>query len=269
LALLRTWRQQVLPAALARDIATHVESCPLCLTLLDDLGRLAQPGITSAERARIRRRLPVVAPPIRISGWHWHAIALATATLVAAATWLAIRDAKHPEEARATQLPFFAQPAKESANETYLRTSSPIISQIVKLAPPTNVADSLAREGSSAMPKPSPQQLATAFDAYVHGDYSLATEQFSQLAKRFPRSGLPFLYLGVTQLLIHNDSEALFNLTRAEQFVSPDQKDSAAWYHAMAALRTGASNAGELLHSLCDRKQSPYAQQACRFEKHP
>jgi len=114
---------------------------------------------------------------------------------------------------------------------------------------------------------PTAQQLAPAFDAYTRNDYPLATQRFSQLAKQFPRSGTPFLYLGVTQLLTNDNVNALFNLTRAEQFVSPDQKDTASWYRAIAALRTSAPNARQLLHTVCSRNGSPYAQQACQIEQ--
>ena len=274
LALLRAWRQQVLPADLANDVASHVESCALCPTLLNDLEQVVQSAITFAERSRIRRKLPLVALPARVAGWRWYAVASAVVALVASGAMLAVRETQHPEEAAHIRPPlFFAQPAQAHVSETPARTSAapPVDgSQIAKLDPPAHLASSpTPRDGASAAPEPTPQQLAPAFDAYVRSDYSLATERFSQLAKQFPRAGIPFLYLGVTQLLINDNARALFNLTRAEQFVSPDQKDIASWYRAIAALRTGAANANQLLHSVCERKESPYAQQACQFEEHP
>jgi hypothetical protein len=274
ISLLRAWQQQVLPVNLASDVASHVESCALCPTLLHDLEQITQSAITFTERARIRRKLPVLVPPTRVAGWRWYAIASAVVALVVAGATLAVRQTEHPAEARITPPFFFAQPAQARVSETSAKTPAATpprdASQIAKLDPPANIAPSPApRGGPSGAPEPSPQQLAPAFDAYIRNDYSLATQRFSQLAKQFPRSGTPFLYLGVTQLLINDNTDALFNLTRAEQFVSPEQKDTASWYRAIAAVRTGAANANQLLHSVCERKESPYAQQACLFERHP
>ena len=274
LALLRAWQQQVLPADLASEVALHVESCALCPTLLNDLEQFSQPAITSTERSRIRRKLPLVAPPNRVTGWRWYAIASAAVGLVVAGALLAVRETKHPEDTHVIPPPFFAQSVQTSPSAPPVGAPPPTsprdASQIAKLDPPPSLVSSTTpRGGTSAAPEPSAQQLAPAFDAYIRNDYSLATERFSQLAKQFPRAGTPFLYLGVTQLLINENADALFNLTRAEKFVSSDQKDVASWYRAIAALRTRAPNAAQLLHSVCERKGSPYAQQACRFEKHP
>jgi hypothetical protein len=274
LALLRAWQQQVLPADLASDVASHMESCALCPTLINNLEQFDRTGITSTEHSHIRRKLSLGAPPNRMTGWQWYAVASAALALVVAGVLLAVRETEHPEDAHIIPPPFFAQSVQSSPGQPPAGTPPPApprdASQIAKLAPPPYLVSSpTLRGGLLAMPEPSAQQLAPAFDAYIRNDYSLATERFSQLAKQFPRSGTPFLYLGITQLLINNNTEALFNLTRAEQFVSSDQKDVASWYRAIAALRARAPNAAQLLQSVCERKGSPYAQQACQFEKNP
>jgi hypothetical protein len=130
-----------------------------------------------------------------------------------------------------------------------------------------DLSPALVLRGETDTSEPSAQQLASAFDAYSRNDYTLATQRFSQLAKQFPRSGTPFLYLGVTQLLANDNASALYNLTRAEQFVSPNQRDAASWYRAIAAQRSGAPNASQLLHAICSRNGSAYAQQACQLEQ--
>ncbi|WP_035348631.1 hypothetical protein [Edaphobacter aggregans] len=272
LALLRAWNQQVLPADLSSDVASHLDSCALCPALLHDLQQIAQSAITSAERSRIRRRLPLIAPPIRVAGWRWYAITAAAVALVVAGILLAVRETEHPEEARAILPTFFTHTEQAHASESSARTPAVTppgdAARIAKLNPPANLTSSpTPHSDPSAAPEPSPQQLTPAFDAYTRGDYALATQRFSQLAKQFPRSCTPFLYLGVTQLLINDNAKALFNLTRAEQFVSPEQKDIASWYRAIAALRTRAPNAGQLLHALCGRNQSAYAEQACELEQ--
>ena len=266
LALLRAWREQVLPEDLARDVASHVESCSLCSTLLADLQHLQQPPITSAERNRIRHKLPLIASPPRTVGWRWYAVASAAAALVIAGVVLVVQQTRHPTAVHITE-PF--APAQTQAATTQRDKPAADI-QVAKLNPPLEASPATVLRGEAAPSEPTAQQLAPAFDAYARSDYPLATQRFSQLAKRFPRSGTPFLYLGVTQLLTNDNANALFNLTRAEQFVAPAQKDAASWYRAIAAERTRAANASELLHSLCGRGGSTYAQQACQFEQaHP
>ena len=259
LALLRAWKEEVLPDELARDVGSHAEACPLCTTLLADLEHLSQPGITSAERDRIRRRLPLISPPTRIAGWRWYAVASAAAALVVAGILLVIRQTEHPTAANLSLA--FEPPAAQSA-------ASHAEPQVAKLEPPSvDLSSALVLRSGPSMSEPTAQQLAPAFEAYARSDYSLAAQRFSQLAKQFPRSGTPFLYLGVTQLLANDNTNALFNLTRAEQFVAPAQRDAASWYHALAALRARAPNARQLLHSVCSRNGSAYAQRACQIEQ--
>jgi hypothetical protein len=267
LALLRAWKEDVLTAELARDVASHAGSCTHCNTLVSDLEDLPQPGITAAERARIRQKLPLIAPTARTGGWRWYSVAGAAASLVVAGVLLAINQTEHPRQAHIDD-PAVTEPIPTHA-VTLQPMSPPAEPQVAKLELPMDLSPALVLRGEAAASEPTAQQLAPAFDAYQRNDYPLAAERFSQLAKQFPRSGTPFLYLGVTQLLAHNNADALFNLTRAEQFVSPTQKDAASWYRALAARRTGASNASELLDAICGRNGSPYAQQACQLREMP
>jgi hypothetical protein len=265
LALLRARQEDALPADLARDVASHVEDCSLCSTLISDLGHLPQPGITAAERARIRQKLPLIAPTARTGGWRWYTAAGAAAALVIAGVLVTINQTQHPRQAH-MDVPITTEPAQTQADAPQAVTPS-AGPQLAKLEPPVDLSPALVLRGEPTTSEPTAQQLAPAFDAYSRNDYTLATQRFSQLAKQFPRSGTPFLYLGVTQLLANENASALYNLTRAEQFVSPDQKDAASWYRAIAALRTGAPNASQLLHAICGRNGSTYAQQACQLEQ--
>ena len=273
LALLRGWKEEVLPEDLARDVASHVESCSLCRTLLADLQHLPQPAITSAERTRIRHKLPLAASPPCGAGWRWYAVASAAAALVIAGVLLVVHQTRHPTAAHVTE-PFTPPAAQTQTQTATTQSTKPAAAtadiQVAKLDPPLDTSPALILRGEATSSEPTAQQLAPAFDAYTRSDYPLATQRFSQLAKQFPRSGTPFLYLGVTQLLTNDNANALFNLTRAEQFVAPAQKDAASWYRAVAAERTGAANASQIFHSLCGRDGSTYAQQACQFEQaHP
>jgi hypothetical protein len=235
--------------------------------LVSDLEHLPQPGITAAERARIRQKLPLIAPTARAGGWRWYTVAGAAAALVIAGVLLTINQTEHPRQAH-IDVPTVSEPA-QTQTASPLPPSPSAEPKVAKLEPPVDLSPALVLRGEANASEPTAQQLAPAFDAYSRNDYPLAAQRFSQLAKQFPRSGTPFLYLGVTQLLTNNNADALFNLTRAEQFVSPAQKEAASWYRAIAAQRTDAPNASELLHTICGRNGSRYAQQACQLEQMP
>jgi hypothetical protein len=270
LALIRAWKEDVLPEELVRDVAAHMSDCALCRSLLADLEQVSLPTITTAERDRIRRRLPVISPaPERHTGWHWYAVASAVAALVIAGVFLTVRQVERPHEAQ-NEIPT-TPPASKAATPpqvpTQIDTSAATGIQLAKLAPPLDLSPELVLRGEASTTEPGRQQLTPAFRAYSSGDYILATQLFSQLAKQFPRAGTPFLYLGVTQLLTNDDADALFNLKRAEQFVAPAEKDAASWYRLAASARTQASDTARLAHALCNRNRSTYAQQACQLEK--
>ncbi len=277
-ALLRAWKEEALPEELARDLAAHTDTCPLCTTLLSDLERLHQHAIAATERERIRRTLPLVAPLARVTGWRWYSLGAAAAALVIGGILLIIRQTEHPNVApvampettatsmHSTEMAEAPIPQNQTP-QTQVQAQPNSQLQIAKLDPPVQFSPALVLRGEASSSQPTAQQLAPAFDAYTRSDYALAAQRFSQLAKQFPRSGAPFLYLGVTQLLTNDNAQALFNLTRAEQFVSPAQKDAATFYRAVAALRTNAPNANELLHSVCTRTLSSYSKQACQLEQ--
>jgi hypothetical protein len=268
LALIRAWKEDVLPEELVRDVAVHMSDCALCRTLLADLEHLPQPAITPVERDRIRRRLPLVSPAAeQHTGWYWYAAASAVAALVIVGVLLTVRQIEHPREAqnkiRITPPMIKPMTPPQISAQTVADTEV----QVAKLAPPLDLSPGLVLRGEASTMVPDIQQLTPAFTAYNSGDYTRATQLFSQLAKQFPRSSTPFLYLGVTQLLTHNDTDALFNLKRAEQFAAPPEKDAASWYRLAASARAHAPDATQLAHSLCNRNRSAYAQQACLLEK--
>lgn len=264
-ALLRAWKEDALPDELVRDVAAHMSACAVCRTLLADLEQLPLPAITSAERDRIRRKLPVVSHAAESkTGWHWYAAASTVAALVVAGVFLTIRQAERPHEAL-NEMPTTPRTI-QTAPPVQTPTSAAEV-QIAKLAVPLDLSQGMTLRGGPSSIEPDAQQLTPAFRAYSSGDYTLAAQLFSQLAKRFPRSGTPFLYLGITQLLTNDDAAALFNLKRAEQFVTPAQKDAASWYRLAASARTHAPDTAELAHTLCNRNSSTFAQQACQLEK--
>jgi hypothetical protein len=255
-ALLRAYQEQVLPLTLASEIAEHLQHCGLCPVLLADLEHFPQPAITADERQRIRHTIP---SPLQTPSWRWYT-SFATATaLILAAIFLVLH---HPTSTPA-QTGHTAQPNQPTP--ATLPPQSHL--EVAKLDPPLELAPGLVLRGAAPSDQPTPDQLTPAFTAYTQSDYPLAAQLFSELAKQFPRADIPFLYLGVTQLLQNDSAAALPNLARAEQLATASRKDTAAWYHALAATQAHSPEAPVLLHFLCLRKKTPYSPQACQLEK--
>ncbi len=256
IALLRAYQEQVLPSTLASEIAEHLQHCGLCPMLLADLEQVPQPALTADERQRIRHTIP---SPLQTSSRRWYTGFAAAAALIVAAVVFFLHHPPTPTQTAHSEQPNQTKPAP--LPQTHL--------EIAKLDPPLELAPGLVLRGAAPSDQPTPAQLTPAFAAYTQNDYPLAAERFSQLTKQFPRSDIPFLYLGVTQLLQDNNSAALSNLARAEHLAQSSRKDAAAWYHALAATQTRSPEAPALLSAICHSKKSLYASQACLFEKNP
>jgi len=269
LRLLLAHQEGVLPEEGAKEIDAHLASCGLCRGLLSDLSELEPRGLTERERESIRRKLPI---PMASSGknWRWYAVsgAIAATLLVCAIlalhTWRSVPGAA-PQVAETPTQPS-EQLTPQNAPQAAPRPAPPEI-EVAKLDPPLSTAPGLVLRGAGPIDQPDASQLAPAFDAYEKNNYPLAAERFDLLAKQFPRAEDPVLYLGVTQLLMHDDQAALVSLTRAEQLATARQQDVAKWYRAVAAVRTHDPEAAELLRELCRRDSSAYTKQACDLEQ--
>jgi hypothetical protein len=253
LPLLRAYQEHVLPSTLASEIAEHLQHCGLCPILLADLEHVPQPALTAEERQLIRQTIP---SPLRAPGWRWYAGFATAAVFILAIVFLVLRH---------------AAPTPNQTGQTEQTKPSPLPQQthleIAKLDPPLELARDLVLRGTVPPDQPNPAELAPAFESYTQSDYPLAAQRFSLLTKQFPRADIPFLYLGVTQLLQNDSTAALPNLARADHLAPDSRKDSAAWYHALAASQTHAPEAPSILHSMCLRKDSAYSPQACQLEK--
>jgi hypothetical protein len=257
LSLLRAHQEEVLAADLAADVNRHIEHCSLCQILLTDLQHVPQPAITASERDRILRKLPHAAVP---TGWPWYAASAAAIILAAAGAFLFLRQPQTSQPTLATTQASLA-PAPQSIGRNL---------EIAKLAVPIGLAPGLTLRGEAPTQQPTAAQVSPAFEAYVKDDYPLAAQRFTELADQFPRAELPFLYLGVTQLLQQDNAHALTTLNRADTLARENhssQKDDAAWYHALAAIATHSPDAPHLLNVVCADTRSSYSKQACELEK--
>jgi tetratricopeptide (TPR) repeat protein len=123
---------------------------------------------------------------------------------------------------------------------------------VQKLAPP---ADGAA--GGSA----------EAFAAYNAGDYAKAIAAFGRAEKSNPESVVPVLYMGVSQLLVNDDTDAFATLQDASQFEDDRYQNDADWYLAIAALRTHSAEAQPVFHHICLKRGAAHAAEACAIEK--
>ena len=245
---LRALGQQILPEDLERAVQSHVDGCALCRILRADLDALSQPGLSSAEQARIRTAIPGAKPARKLI---WPPFAAAAALLLVAVAVFFVSK-PHPNTT-ATTTPS-AAPA----------SSQPIAPplQVAKLEPPALEPELIFR-GATESTRPGANDLAPALAAYKKNDYAAAAQKFASLARRFPKSDIPPLYQGVSLLLAGNDSEAIASLAQAEKLAHGPRRDTVAWYYAVAADHLHQPDAPALFDALCKRNGSSYAHQAC------
>jgi hypothetical protein len=241
--------QDALPAELAEPARAHLAVCSLCTMLLADMASLPQPEFSRGQQERIAVSLPIQ----KASTSSWSSgkalIALAAALLLAFGLVFWNHGQKNREVAQVQPL-----------------TLSPVLQQkeipFAPLAAPSGSAALLTR-GSGTDTEPANEQLLPAFRAYNHGEYAAAAELFGTLSTEYPRSGMTALYLGVSQLALHQDERASTTLHHARETNKPYDADAVQWYSAVAASRVHPEEERPLLTELCQKKASAYSARSC------
>ena len=235
--------------------------------LLADLATLPELPFTPGQEQRIAARLPSTDPGtdvVDISSGRKQArgnlrslaaIAAAVLVCVLAGTQFYLR---HRSSAPlANNVP----PAVSSAPPTL---TAELEISLAPLAPPGGDAVApLTRGGHST--EPSINELLPAFDAYNAADYATAAKRFVALKKDYPHSEIVLLYLGVSQLFLHQDADAGTILALARRAAAPNSADTVEWYSAIAAQRLHSPDAKTLLESLCKNTGSKYSEESCRI----
>lgn len=266
LNLLLAHQESTLPPELAQRVQQHLDRCPLCSVLLADLATLPEAPFTPGQEQRIAARLPSTDPgasvansnePARPRGHFRIYAAIAAGVLVCVLT--------------GTEMYLHRQPASTANNAPAAIPSAPpptvaaLEIPLAPLAPPGNDETApLTRGGHSA--EPSVNELLPAFDAYNAADYATAAKHFTALKKNYPHSEIVLLYLGVSQLFLHQDADAGATLALARHAAAPNSADAAEWYSAIAAQRAHSPDAKALLDSLCKNASSKYSAESCRIE---
>ena len=143
------------------------------------------------------------------------------------------------------------------------RPAAPSVFQLQKPAIRPPAPDDLLWRGSG---KPAPSDdLGRAFEALRRNDFAEAERRLQALVRRQPRSESAQFYLGVTELFLQHDHEAVTALQAAERLANSDSvlRGDATWYLALAYHRTGQiEQAMDRLEVLC-RGHGNRVAQAC------
>ena len=212
LNLLLAHQEGTLPPELAQRIQHHLDRCPLCSVLLADLATLPEAPFTPGQEQRIGARLPSIDPGVSTANGSKAARPRGHLRLygaIAAGVLVCVMVG--------TQMYLHRQPSSTAKNAPPAIPSAPpstvaaLEIPLAPLAPPGNDATApLTRGGHSA--EPSVNELLPAFDAYNAADYATAAKRFTALKKDYPHSEIVLLYLGVSQLFLHQDADAAVTL---------------------------------------------------------
>jgi tetratricopeptide (TPR) repeat protein len=239
--LVQASRMGVLPPGLQR-VAAHVERCVVCQALDAALGDPSVGELPAVEQDRILERVHAgLKGPSRLSGmtraWQLAAAAAAIALLLAGTVivWQSLRKAPAPS-------------AQQAAAE--IPPPAPSVFRLQKPTLPSTPSE-LQLRGSK--PEPS-DDLAQATELLRRDDFAGAARRLQSLIRRQPRSAAAQFYLGVTELFLQHDHEAVTVLQAAERLADSDDdlRREATWYLALAYHRTGqVEQAKDRLQALC------------------
>ncbi len=263
--------EDVLPEQAGVSIREHLAQCALCRTLLAELAS-STPALDADSAARIRAHMqkridkPSSAAkntaPAHKPGFRLFALSLAAAAAVLAVGVLGVFSYRLWHSS--------AGPARAALNRPSVPSvpaNIPELHRIAALAPPDDVAAMVMR-GGSAGSGPTVKDLLPAFRAYNRSNYAQAAAAFAPLAARFPKSDIPPLYLGVSQLELGHNLAAKSALSQAYALAGAVRHDASAWYLAVADLRLHqAKAAAPLLRGLCAKPGNPYALRACALAR--
>ena len=254
--LVQASRVGVLSAPLQQQVATHVEGCVVCRALADALDDPSMGELTAEEHARIRQRVRSSAKPtFSTSRWPtwWPAVAAAAAIggVTVSFSLLSQFRTVPPAQIITRAARDINLPNERSA---FVLDKAPIRSQ---------GADDLLWRGSAAGDEG--KALAVALEPYRADDFAVAAARLARFVERYPQNATGHYHLGVSQLFLNRDAEAVLALERAAQLTKndPDLTSDVAWYLGYAYQRVGQRDqAMRVLEPLC-RSTDPRASQAC------
>lgn len=242
--LVQASRMGALPPELQGRVAAHVERCVVCQTLGAALEDSSVGELTAVEQKRILERVhaeleastrPRVANRMRQTGMAAAAVVLLIAGTVL--VWQSRRAAPAPSVPQVA-----AKVTRPAASVFQLQKPA------IRLPVPSDPA---GRRSS----KPGERDdLAQALEFLRKDDFAEAARRLQAFVRRQPRNATVHFYLGVTELFLQQDHEAVTALQAAERLADPDEDlgREATWYLALAYHRTGQfEQAKDRLEVLC------------------
>jgi TolA-binding protein len=266
----------VLPDGPGAQVRAHVEACPMCKLLIHDLALLDQAPLPERDANRIWARIesgiasktPSSQPAGAATKW-WTPLfrpwAIATAAmaviLLAISVSVSIRLMRAPRDnsEASNRLPEATPGDSPAATNPAQSIPSPEAASAFRLEKaPVRLPASAAmvwRGGADADADRASAQLKElegALVPYRAGNYAEAELRLKRLAEKYPRSAEARFYLGVSQLFLNKDQEAVASLKAARSLAAQVLAGEAAWYLAMAYHTVGQDReARPLLEKLC------------------
>ena len=246
-------RSEVLPEEISKKILLHLETCSSCAVLARDMvdPEIADPN--ADEQARIKERIDEESKVRKAAfGWRWvwSRILPASAVivlLVGGFLWYRGQHVSRSENATATA----PQNAPVPAESVFKLEKAPIRLSAASLL--------LWRGGKERYER----DLANALEPYRRDNFSEAASRLQQVTRKYPESAVAHFYLGVSEMFLNRDAEAIENLKKAQELHEESLEREMRWYLGLAYQRSGdrAKAIGEL-EELCGNPGA-YSAQAC------
>jgi len=248
-------RAGALPPELQERVSTHVERCVVCRALSEALEDGSVGGLSPDERDRILQRVQSrIRPPARrrISPRIWQLAAAAAGVTLAAAAAVALWQSRTTPAALPAQR---AAPDGPRATPPAFRFEMPNV-------PGGGRVEQLLRDSAPAAER---ADLAHALEPSRSRDFGEVASRLRTFVRRHPASAAGHFYLGVTELFLFRDAQAVTELEVAERSAKADAYLSreTAWYLALAYARIGEiDKAKARLEALC-QGQNARSPRAC------
>ena len=235
-----------LPPHVQDRVAAHIERCVVCQALGDALDDPSVAELRPDEQDRILERIHAGAHAStrtrRLNRlWQFGAAAAAVSLLIAGT--VLVRQSRR----QAPPAPAAPQVAAKAP-----RPPAPSVFQLQKPSFRQPAASDLLWRGSGS--REGSDDLTRAFDALRKNDFEEAARLLQVLVARQPRSATAEFYLGVTDLFLEHEHEAVTALQVAERLANDDADlgREATWYPGGRLLsnradRTGQAQAGGAL----------------------
>ena len=155
-------------------------------------------------------------------------------------------------------------PAPATADVQPVKTAAPSVLQWEKLPLKLQASSVLVMRGK---PRTAQEkyvaELTGALAPYRDDNFSEAAQKLTKVTQVFPDGVEAQLYLGISQLSLQKNAEAIPPLAKAQQLGPQTFREDATWYLALALQREGNTKQSVAeLGKLCQGKSS-YSQRAC------